>query len=378
MQTIEARFKSLSEKRWLNIEIVMFRKRVDHMKLTTKYIGEKNGQIIYEYSIQNNQGLKFSCTNFGCIITKLIVPDREGRLENIVLGFDTIEEYENNPHFIGAVIGQHAGRVAKGKILIDGKVIQLPCNEGGNQLHGGRNGFDKSIWNTTIMESKDEIVLQFEYTSVNGDNGFPGAVAAKVKYIFNNADELIVEYRGICDQKTVLNMTNHSYFNLSGNLRRDISQHILKINSSHFLSLNDELLPTGSLEDVEGTVFDFRSERVIADGIHSANEQVIIAGQGYDHPFKLLKSSEYDVVLKDDNSGRQLSIITNNPYIVLYTGQKLGDGNLFGDIESKNYLGLCLETQLPPYSIEYDDLRESTLEKGKEYYKYTKYIFTTN
>lgn len=347
------------------------------MRLTTKHIGEKDDQAVYEYTIQNNNGLQFSCINLGCIITEILTPDRDGNLENIVLSFETIEEYESCPHFIGAIIGRNAGRIAEGKILINEQIIQLPCYENDHQLHSGYDGFHYKVWQSSYKEEKEQVTLLFTYTSKDGESGFPGTMEAAIAYTFNNENELIIEYHAIANHQTICNMTNHSYFNLSGNLKRTIESHTLEIDSNQFLKLNHELIPNGELINVEGTTFDFRQERKVKEGFHANNHQNKIANKGYDHPFKLSKNRKYDVILKDPVSGRQLKMMTDNSYVILYTGQKLGSGYSFKEGPSRDYLGLCLETQLPPYNINYEELRVSTLDENQKYNKFTKYKFTT-
>lgn len=347
------------------------------MRFTTKQIGKKDDHIVYEYTIQNNNGLEFSCINLGCIITKILTPDRDGNLENIVLSFETIEEYESCPHFIGATIGRNAGRIAEGKIIIDQQIIQLPCEENAHQLHSGYDGFHQRVWQSSFIEEKEQVSIVFTYTSKDGESGFPGTMEATITYTFNNENELMIEYRAIANHQTICNMTNHSYFNLSGNLKRTIENHLLELDSDQFLKLNHDLIPNGEFVNVEGTTFDFRKERKVEVGFQANDHQNEIAKSGYDHPFKLSKNKKYDVILKDPASGRQLKVITDNSYVILYTGQKLGGGYNFREAPSKDYLGLCLETQLPPYNINHEELRASTLEENQEYNKFTRYQFTT-
>ncbi|HEU5140970.1 MAG TPA: aldose epimerase family protein, partial [Bacillales bacterium] len=314
------------------------------MEVNPKKFGEINGQTVSLFTITNDNGMSLSCMNYGCVITEILAPDRDGNVENIVLGFDSLEEYLHHSPYFGAVVGRVAGRIKKGQFELDGKGYSLPQNENRNHLHGGPNGFNHVIWSATAIENRNEAGVEFTYTSPDGEEGYPGTVDIKVTYLLNNQNELVVSYDGISDQKTLLNVTNHSYFNLSGDLKRDVLDHTLAMKSHQFLELDHELLPTGQFINVEDTSFDFREGRKLQSGLASSHPQNKLVGNGYDHPFMLDSNNQKEIVLADEESGRQLVIETDQPSVVLYTGNQLeGDFQIRGT-QSKKHLGVCLET----------------------------------
>jgi aldose 1-epimerase len=339
----------------------------EKMEVKQEKFGEKDGQTVHSFTLKNDNGMKVSCINYGCIITKMLVPDQNGKLENIVLGFDSIEEYDQYSPYFGAVVGRVAGRIKKGQFELDGKGYMLAQNENQNHLHGGPKGFSTVLWNSSVIENDKEAGVRFSYRSPDGEEGYPGNLEMNVTYILNNDNELVITYNGVSDQTTLLNVTNHSYFNLSGDLKRDILDHTLTMKSDQFIELNNELLPTGNLIDVENTVFDFREGRKIHDGAQSSHPQNILAGQGYDHPFLLSANHQQEITLVDEESGRKLVIETDEPSVVLYTGNQLEDHFQIRGVQSRKHLGLCLETQGPPDSIHHPHFKSAILEKGKKY-----------
>ncbi|MCM3117332.1 galactose mutarotase [Neobacillus sp. MER 74] len=346
------------------------------MNLIQEKFAELDGQTITTFTMINDQGMEVSTIDYGCTITRIVVPDRNGTLENVVLGFDTIEEYQQHSPYFGAVVGRHAGRIANAEFTLEGTTYHLAKNNNGNHLHGGIKGLDKVIWNTEVVEEKDSLTLVFTYLSKDGEEGYPGNLKMKISYTLNNDNELQISYEGVSDQKTVVNVTNHSYFNLSGNLKRDVLNHKLTLKSNRFLELDEELIPTGEILPVENTSFDFLSGRKIMEGTDTNDSQNIIAGNGYDHPFLLTDNHNKEIYLFDDESGRGLIIETNQPAVVLYTGNQLADDFSIRGINSRKYLGLCLETQGLPDSLNHPHFPSAILEKDQGYYSVTKYIFT--
>lgn len=344
------------------------------MKVTQEIFGELNNQEIKSFTLKNDSGMEVSVINYGCTITRITTLDKNGNLENIVLGFDTIEEYVNYSQFFGCIVGRVAGRIGQGAFELDGQTYQLVKNNGNNNLHGGEVGFDKKIWNASVDEKDDEISVIFTYESKDGEEGFPGTVNLKAKYTLNQKNELTLSYEGTTDKKTILNLTNHTYFNLSGNLKRDILQHNLTINSEHFLELNNELIPSGELVPVQNTEFDFRNGRLIQDGANSKHEQNLLAGNGYDHPF-VLSSQENAIKLVDEQSGRIVFVETNQPSVVLYTGTQLDDSFSIRRVQNKKYLGLCLETQGYPDAVNQEHFPSIVVDKGEIYHSVTKFRF---
>ncbi|MBU9713813.1 aldose epimerase family protein [Evansella tamaricis] len=345
------------------------------MKITQSNFGELNGKEVIAYTLKNNKSFEMTCLNYGCIITELYVPDMDGKVENIVLGFNNVEDYINHSPYFGATVGRVAGRINKGEFSLEGRKYQLPINDGNNHLHGGIEGFDKVFWDVEPFENEDQIGLVFSYLSQDGEEGYPGNVNVKITYTVNTKNELTIEYEGKTDQKTLLNLTNHTYFNLSGGLKRDILDHELTMKSSGFLSLTKELIPTGEVESVSNTPFDFRKGRKVKDGVTSDHDQNILVGNGYDHPFILDENNNGEILLKDDDSGRSILVETSEPCVVFYTGNMLNNNFKLGEIQSKKYLGLCLETQKHPDAVNHPHFDSITLSPGEIYKTKTKYSF---
>jgi aldose 1-epimerase len=299
-----------------------------------------------------------------------MVPNRNGIKENVVLGFDTLEEYLNDSSYIGATIGRISGRIKNAEFVLDGKTFTLEKNENGNNLHGGQKGFHNVVWNSTIEQKTDEVNITFSYTSADGEEGFPGNLKVNVTYTINNKNQIIISYWAISDKKTIVNLTNHSYFNLSGDLKRTILTHELTLKSDRFLELDSAFLPTGNILPVKDTVFDFRNSRLISDGINSRHPQIELVGRGYDHPFLLNVNNQLEILLRDKESGRELEIETDQPCIIFYTGNSLTNDFEIRGVQSQKHLGLCLETQAPPNMIS-----AAELEAGDIYSAKTKYTF---
>lgn len=332
-------------------------------------------QPVTLFTVKNKNGFEISCMNYGCVITKILASDRRGQYENVVLGFDTIEEYGQNAKYLGAVVGRVAGRIKRGTFRLGENVYNIPKNEKNNHIHGGAKGFSHVLWDATVLEGKEETTIEFTYLSEDGEEGYPGNLEMKVTYtILNERDTLSITYKGICDRDTVVNVTNHSYFNLSGNLQRDVLDHELMIESSTYLELDEEFLPTGNLVPVDDTVFDFRKFRKISDGVDSVHTQTVLVGHGYDHPF-LLEDNSGTIVLTEKESGRKLIVETTESAVVLYSGNNLAGSETMRGEQVRNYLGVCLETQGPPDSIHHPHFPSSILLAGNEYKSTTIYSF---
>jgi aldose 1-epimerase len=344
------------------------------MKIIKEPFGNGN---VYEYTLKNDNGIEVSCLNYGCIITKILTPDNQGNLENIVLHFESMEEYEKNPPFLGAVIGRVAGRIKGAEFELDGKTYSLQKNEGENHLHGGMKGFHTVLWNAETIEEKNQAGIHFSYTSPDGEEGYPGTVSVQITYLLNNKNEFLIKYNAETNQKTLLNLTNHTYFNLSGNAKRDVLEHSLKLDSNQFLELNEQLIPTGVMVDVENTVFDFRNGRKIKDGTASNHSQNQLVGFGYDHPFLLNSHYNREIILFDEASGRKVIIETDEPSVVLYTGNSLTEDLKVNGVPCRKHLGLCLETQGLPDAIHQQSFPSIILDKNEEYSTETKYTFIT-
>lgn len=329
-----------------------------------------NAQTIKEFTLKNKHGMEVSFLNYGCIITKVVVPDRNGNFENVVLGFERAEDYKENPWYLGAAIGRFAGRIGGSEFELNGRTYQLEKNDGENHLHGGQTGFSQVVWQSEQVDGG----VRFTHKSLDGEGGYPGTVQVSTTYTLNDENEFMIQYEAVSDQTTLLNMTNHTYFNLSGNIKRDIASHILQINSSRYAELNDQLLPTGTLVDVTDTAFDFRKGQKIQTGIESDDPQNRLAGGGYDHPFELEENGQ--ILLMDEESGRMLEMKTDQDCVVLYTGTQITEGIKLNGAYSRKYLGLCLETQGFPDSIHHPHFPQNTLEAGQAYTASTVYRFS--
>jgi len=346
------------------------------MTIVQQLFGYKDGKAITVYTLKNDKGFEVSCIDYGCIITEIIAPDRKGKMENVVLGFDSVEEYEKDVNFLGAVVGRFAGRIQKGEFELNGIAYQVDQNSKGHHLHGGKKGFHSTIWNSVVMEYEDADIVEFTYSSPDGEEGYPGNVEMKIRYALErDSNKLVVSYFGTTDQATLLNLTNHAYFNLSGNFKRDISAHELTLQSGRFLELDQDLLPTGEMLPVTGSVFDLRNGRPIGEAIKSNHDQVQLAGNGYDHPFLLDETDGIPINLKDVESGRQLSIETTEPSVVVYTGNGLEGPSQIKGTEMCKYLGICLETQKLPDSMRHPHFGNAILEPGQEFISKTSYLF---
>lgn len=351
-------------------------KGVKMMSISKRLFGKVEKQEIYEYVFKNDNGVEISCLNYGCIITKIIIPDRKGNYENIVIGFQDLADYQRSSLFAGAAVGRVAGRIRDAQFVLEGKKHILPQNDGPNNLHSGPRGFHNAIWDVVVIDKAQEDTIEFSHTSLEEIEGYPGVLTTQITYTLNNKNEFIIHYRGQSDRTTLFNPTNHTYFNLSGNCKYDISQHSLKINSSRFLELTQQLLPTGKLLDVTDTVFDFRNGRKIIEGFNSDHPQNTIAGQGYDHPFVLDSNHDGEIVLQDEESGRILTIETDAVGVVLYTGNYIpNDFDIYG-VKSRRYLGLCLETQGLPDAIHHSDFPPCILQKDQIAATTTTYTFS--
>jgi aldose 1-epimerase len=325
--------------------------------------------------VLKSEKLEAVITNYGGIVVALKAPDRHGTMADVVLGFDDLSGYLKNPPYLGALVGRYANRIAKGKFMLDGHEYTLGRNNGENTLHGGLKGFDKKVWEARM---EGDGVL-FSYRSKDGEEGYPGNLAVSVRYTVV-ANELRIEYWATTDRETVLNLTNHSYFNLAGQGNGDILKHKIEINADRYTPINRELIPTGELLPVAGTPFDFRTSHVIGERIDANNQQLKWAG-GYDHNF-VLKSCcgalGEAAKVYEPTSGRVLEVLTTQPGVQFYTGNSL-DGTVTGkggNVYKRRY-GFCLETQHFPDSPNQPSFPPVTLKPGEKFESTTVYRFST-
>jgi aldose 1-epimerase len=336
-----------------------------------------DGQAVDLYTLTNQHDMEVRITNYGAIIVSIRTPDRAGQIGDVVLGFDTLDGYLHNTPFFGAVVGRYGNRIAKGRFSLDGVEHTLATNDGENHLHGGVKGFDKAVWTASEAESPDGPSLQLEYVSADGEEGYPGTLTARVVYTLTADDTLRIEYSATTDKATVVNLTNHSYFNLSGS--GDILGDELMIAASRFTPVDAGLIPTGELRSVTGTPFDFTTPTAIGARIDADDEQIRLGG-GYDHNFVLDK--EPGVLglaarVHDPASGRVLEVRTTEPGVQFYTGNFL-DGTLTGKggVAYPRRSGFCLETQHFPDSPNHPDFPSTVLEPGQRYETTTVFAFS--
>ena len=346
------------------------------MKIIKESFGKlKSGEEVIKYSLINNNEFKVNILNYGGIITEIMAPDKEGNFENVVLGFDNIRDYEEKSPYFGGIIGRNAGRISNAKFMLDGQEYILAKNDGENSLHGGIRGFDKLVWDTKYITENDFIGVEMSYLSHDGEEGFPGNLDVKITYLINNNNELEIKYSAVSNKKTIINLTNHSYFNLSGYLKDDILDHKLTINADKVVYVNEKILPSGKIVNVKNTVFDFTKVKGVGKDIDRQVQQLNNCG-GYDHPFVLNIDGEFSTKLEDEKSGRILEMKTDRPIVVFYTGNTLGEELILSrNRKCTKHLGLCLETQDYPDSINQHNFPKTIYNPGEKYKAYTKYKF---
>ena len=336
-----------------------------------------DGRTADLYTLKNKNGMEARITNYGGIITFLSAPDKNGKFENVILKQETLDAYVKNNPFFGALVGRYGNRIAKGKFKLDGKEYSLFINNGENALHGGKQGFDKVLW-TAKPIAGDEPKLELTYLSKDMEEGYPGNLSVKVIYTLKNNNAISIQYEATTDKPTVLNLTNHTYFNLTGNPQNKITSHQITLNASKFLPVDKGLIPTGELKDVTGSAFDFTSSHVIGDRI-DANEEQIKLGNGYDHCWVFDKPSKQFaqvVEVSEPTTGRKMKMYTDQPATQFYTGNFLN-----GSVEGlpgqffQQRSGFCLETQHFPDSPNQPKFPTTVLRPGEKYETKTEYVF---
>jgi aldose 1-epimerase len=340
-----------------------------------------DGKAVSLYTIQSPSGMKMTVTNYGATIVSLTAPDRNGVQDDVVLGFDTLDEYIAGSPYFGAIVGRYGNRIAGGSFELNGETYSLAQNNGENHLHGGVKGFDKVYWEASPFSMGSEHGLVMTYTSPDGDEGYPGSLQAKVTYLLTADNRLIVSYQAVTDKATPVNLTQHSYFNLAGPGSDTILDHELTIAADHFTPIDAGFIPTGEILSVEGTPFDFRTPTAIGARIDSPDEQ-LKNGLGYDHNFVLSDMSEglkLAAKVYDRSSGRILEITTNEPGVQFYSGNFL-DGTLTGKggHTARYRSGFCLETQHFPDSPNQPTFPSTILEPGGLYATQTVFAFSTD
>jgi len=338
-----------------------------------------DGKTVDLYTLTNSHGMEVRAMTYGGIIVSLRVPDKSGKVADVVLGFDKFDGYLDNKPYMGAIVGRYGNRIANAEFTLDGVKYTLAKNNGPNSLHGGVKGFDKVVWDGESSQNADGASVAFTYLSKDGEEGFPGNLRVKVTYTLTEKNELIVDYHATTDKATPVNLTQHSYFNLSGEGNGDILKHEVRLNADKFTAVDDNLIPTGELRLVKGTPLDFDKSTAIGARINDNYQQLVIA-KGYDHNFVISRKGdglELAARVKDPASGRVLEVLTTQPGVQFYTGNFL-DGTVTGKqghVYKQRY-GFCLETQHYPDSPNHPEFPTSILRPGQTYESRTVFKFS--
>lgn len=374
----------MSAKKWLSLmvlgQMLVFSYAASGQTSSVKKedFGKADGQSVALYTLTNRNGVEAKITPYGGIVVTLKVPDRNGKLGDIVLGFDNLDSYlKGNDPYLGALIGRYGNRIGNGRFTLNGVEYKLATNNGPNHLHGGIKGFDKVVWNAQPAKTRNGAKLTLTYRSRDGEEGYPGNLSVRVVYTLTNNNELKIDYSATTDKDTVVNLTHHSYFNLAGQGNGDILNHQLMINADRFTPVDSTLIPTGELRGVKGTPFDFKQSTAIGARINQEDEQLKF-GKGYDHNFVLNGRTgilRHAAKVTETSTGRVMEVWTTEPGLQFYSGNFL-DGKM--GKEGKSYqirYGLCLETQHFPDSPNKPDFPATVLRKGRIYRTTTIYKF---
>jgi aldose 1-epimerase len=340
-----------------------------------------DGHEVSLYTLRNQSGMEVKIANYGATITSIRVKDRRGNFGDVVLGFDSLDGYisKTNTSYFGAIIGRYANRIAHGTFILDGHRYHVPINDGPNSLHGGLRGFDKRVWNARDVSTSRMPGLELRYLSRDGEEGFPGDLSVTVRCSLGGENDLHIDYSATTDKDTVLNLTNHSYFNLAGPASGDILSHNLTLEADRFTPIDDKLIPTGAVESVAGTPLDFRKPTAIGVRITQNNQQLKFA-KGYDHNFVLNHSGQelgLAAKVEEPHSGRVMEVFTTQPGVQFYSGNFL-NGSVRGIGGIYNFRSaLCLETQHFPDSPNHPNFPSVVLRPGEEFHSTTIYRFST-
>lgn len=350
------------------------------MGITKKAFGKtKTGEEVFLYTLTNKNNMSAVFTNYGANLVNLYVPDAKGTVADVVLGFNTLEGYFDNGPGFGSFIGRHANRIGGAKFEINGKVYDLEKNDGNNNLHGGSVGYNKFIYEVETYEEEGSISIEFSRLSVDMEQGFPGNLDISMTYTLTEENELVLEYLAVSDKDTIVNLTNHTYFNLAGHNSGSVLDQKVLIKSNQFTPTDDALIPTGEFADVTGTPMDFRTLKPLGRDINADFEPLKQAG-GYDHNFVLdISGTEVEKVAEmvDDKSGRIMEIYTDMPGMQLYTANFLADDGTYKDgAKYKKRDAVCFETQYYPNSCNIKEFPSCALKAGDEYDFVTIYKFS--
>jgi len=338
--------------------------------------GTHQGKEVYMFTLTNKPGNIVKITNFGGKINWIEVPDRNGKKANLTFGYDTFEGTIKGDMSYGSMVGRYANRIANAKFILDGLEYTLPVNNGPNTLHGGPGGWHSVVWNAEVVKDSEFPSVKLTYVSPDMEMGFPGTVTAEVVYTWTDNNEIVMDYKCTTDKKTVINVTNHAYFNLKGPGNGDILDHVLTLKASAFTPVDSVMIPTGEIRPVAGTPFDFTTPHTIGERIGENYDQLIL-GKGYDHNFVLDNREPVDVEVYEPSTGRVLEVITDQPGMQLYTGNFL-DGTKIGHggVAYANRTGFCLESGHYPDSPNHPDFPTTVLNPGETFKSQTIYRFS--
>lgn len=343
-----------------------------------KFSDTINGKATQLYVLKNHNGMSAAFTNYGGRLVSLLVPGKDGKPVDVVVGFDSQEAYQKaTERYFGGTIGRYGNRIANGKFSLDGKEYPLSVNNGRNTLHGGKNGFQEVVWNGS---QPNDSTLILNYLSKDGEEGFPGNLNVTVTYSLSSDNELKMDYKATTDKKTVVNLTNHAFFNLNGEGSGTINDHVLQVNASNYTPVDSTLIPTGKIEPVAGTPFDFKQPVAIGKRVNDNNEQLKF-GKGYDHNFVLDNNAQQGMIhaatVKGDKSGIIMDIFTTEPGLQFYGGNFMQAQNTFkGGAKDEFRTAFCLETQHFPDSPNQPSFPGTVLQPGKEYHSHSVYRFS--
>jgi aldose 1-epimerase len=338
-----------------------------------------DGQAVDIYTLKNRRGAEARVTTYGGTVVSLTMPDRAGKFDDVVLGFDDLEGYLKTTTYIGSLIGRYANRIAKGRFTLNGKEYTLATNNGENHLHGGVRGFDKVVWKARPLPARGGQALELTYVSKDGEEGYPGNLTVRVVYTLTDANELKIDYYATTDQDTVVNLTNHNYYNLAGQGNGDILGHLLTVNASRFTPTDAGAIPTGELRPVRGTPFDFTRPTAIGARINQDEEQLKL-GKGYDHNFVIngrAGTLRLAGRVTEPTTGRAMEVWTTEPGMQLYTGNYLDGSDIGkGGKPYRHRYGFCLETQHHPDAPNRPEFPSTVLRRGARFRSTTVYKFS--
>ena len=350
--------------------------------ITKHYFGTMdNGRDVYSYLLKNDAGMSVRICEFGGAIMEISVPDKLGRVTDVVAGYDSLRDYVLAPGYLGALVGRVCNRIAKGKFSLDGKEYQIYQNNNGNSLHGGKVGYSHKIWDVK-SEDGEEPRLVLTLTSPDGDENYPGTLNVTVTYSLSRSNALAIHYEATTDKKTIVNLTNHAYFNLAGFSSGKIFDHVLQMDADTYIPTDENLIPTGEIRSVEGTPFDFREPKTIGEDFDLENYDLKLAG-GYDHCLCFTGGETKAPVLRieayEPNSGRLMQVYTNQPAVQFYTGNFMWEieAPLKGGCPASVQSAFCLETQKMPDAVNHANFDDVVLKPGEKYDYTTIYQFST-